>query len=120
MPEHRLTERPDFVRCYNNGRRRFSPGFVLFVREREEPGLPWRMGMAVTKKTGSAVRRNRLRRLIREVFRLEQTSVPGGCDYVVVPKRGLNPHGLTLADVRAELAPLLRGAVRANSKPEHE
>lgn len=63
--------------------------------------------MAVTRKTGSAVRRNRVRRLIREVFRLAQQSVPPGYDYVVVPKRCLVPQSATLASVTAELLPLL-------------
>ena len=70
--------------------------------------MPWRLGMAVTRKTGSAVWRNRVRRLIRESFRLEQALVPEGYDYVVVPKRRLAPRSATLAMVRAELAPLLR------------
>ena len=106
--EHRLTDRPDFVRCYDEGRRYFSSIFVLFARRRDGRQDPWRLGMAVTKKTGSAVWRNRVRRLVRECFRLEQEHVPAGYDYVVVPKRGLDPRGLTLDAVRLELVPLLR------------
>ena len=64
--------------------------------------------MAVTRKTGSAVWRNRVRRLIREAFRMAQNSVPPGYDYVVVPKRCLMPRSATLATVTAELLPLLR------------
>lgn len=100
------------MRCYDNGRRFFSDNFVLFVNRRADFALPWRLGMAVTKKTGSAVWRNRVRRLIRECFRLEQALVPEGYDYVVVPKRRLVPQAANLAMVRAELVPLLR-AVQA-------
>lgn len=106
--EHRLTDRPDFLHCYDAGRRFFSPGFVLFAAPRGEVGLPWRLGLAVTKKTGCAVWRNRVRRLVRECFRLEQARVPGGYDYVVVPKRGLVPRSLSLARVRDDLLPLLQ------------
>jgi ribonuclease P protein component len=105
--EHRLTDRPDFLRCYDGGRRFFSSCFVLFAARRENGCLPWRLGLAVTRKTGSAVRRNRVRRLIRECFRLADTQVPGGYDYVVVPKRGIDPRVLDLGRVRADLLPLL-------------
>ena len=102
--------RPDYVRCYNSDRRFFSRNFVLFVAKRTDAALPWRLGTAVTKKTGSAVWRNRVRRLIKESFRLAQHAVRPGYDFVVVPKRGLNPRTLSLADVSAELLFLLRGA----------
>ena len=107
-PERRLTERPDFVRCYEGGRRFFSSNFVLFVNKRADATLSWRLGMAVTRKTGSAVRRNRIRRLVRECFRLAQERVAHGYDYVVVPKRCLVPQAATLASVSGELLPLLR------------
>jgi ribonuclease P protein component len=82
----------------------------------------WRLGTAVTRKTGPAVLRNRVRRLVRECFRHAQHTLPGGCDYVVVPKRNLEPRTLTLAIVRADLLPLLRAlaargdASRSDSK----
>lgn len=72
--------------------------------------------MAVTRKTGSAVWRNRVRRLIRECFRLEQEKIPGAYDFVVVPKRRLEPRGLTLAILRAELTPLLSMVARQNPR----
>ncbi|MDR1360302.1 MAG: ribonuclease P protein component [Deltaproteobacteria bacterium] len=109
-PEHRLTRRPDFVHCYSRGRRFFSRNFVLFAVRRPDAVLPWRLGLAVTRKTGSAVRRNRVRRLIRECVRLLRPEVRSGFDLVVVPRRGLDPRGLTLEAVRAEVLPLLQGA----------
>ena len=105
--EHRLTQRPEFLHCYDKGRRFFSSGFVLFAAEREDRSLPWRLGLAVSKKTGGAVRRNRVRRLVREVFRLAAAEVPGGYDYVVTPKRGIDLRAIRLESVRAELLPLI-------------
>ena len=114
--ERRLTKRPEFARCYDTGSRRFSSGFVLFACRRDDPGQNWRLGMAVTRKTGSAVWRNRVRRLVRECFRLAQERVPGGYDYVVVPKRSLNPRALSLHSVLGELLPLLRTFARKDER----
>ena len=43
-----------------------------------------RLGVSVNKSLGGAVVRNRLKRLIREVFRLSQGQIPAGFDYVVM------------------------------------
>lgn len=104
--EHRLTRRPEFQLCYEAGRRYFSRNFVLFVLRRTEDTARWRMGCAVTKKTGNAVRRNRVKRVLREFFRLYGQNLPA-FDLVVVPKRRLDPASVTLALVLSELGPLL-------------
>ncbi len=103
---HRLKERPDFTHCYTSGRRYFSQNFVLFAVSRGGVSHPWRFGTAITKKTGTAVWRNRLRRLLRESIRLAQSTIPWGYDYVVVPKKHLDPRKLTFATVNQEILPL--------------
>lgn len=101
----RIRRRPDFTLCYETGRRYFSRYFVLFVRVRQEG--PWRIGLAVTKKIGNAVRRNRVKRVLREFFRLHGHTLPQGMDIVAVPRRELAGLNVDLALVRAELAPLV-------------
>lgn len=51
-----------------------------------------RLGVSISKSSGNAVKRNRLKRLVREVFRLNQHKIPTGFDYLVLIKRKIeNP-----------------------------
>ena len=112
MRQHRLLRRVEFLHCYAKGRRFFSNSFVLFAVPREDAALPWRLGTAVTKKCGSAVRRNRVRRLVRESVRLMGADVSDGFDYVVVPKKGIDPRTLSFEGVNRELQRLLGAVAR--------
>jgi ribonuclease P protein component len=77
--------------------------------------LAWpRIGCAVPRRYGKAVRRNQLRRLIKEAFRLEKGNLPPGYDIVVSPARGLDTP--TLDAVRASLVNLVSKVVRRLEK----
>ena len=63
-----------------------------------------RIGLSTSRKVGTAVRRNRIRRLLREAFRLMQHDLPRGYDLVVV----VRPHEpLMLADYQKLLSATL-------------
>jgi ribonuclease P protein component len=47
-----------------------------------------RIGLSVSRKHGSAIRRTRLKRLLREAFRLGQQDVPQGLDLILIPRQG--------------------------------
>jgi len=102
--------RRDYLACYDRGRRLTSRQFILFVRDRQDDPPEWRVGLAVSKKVGSACVRNRVKRVLREFFRRHQALLPFQTDFVVVPKKHLRVEQVALALVTGELAPLLEAA----------
>jgi ribonuclease P protein component len=99
--DRRLRKRADFLRVQSSGLRVPSPHFTLLVAARpDEASAPARLGIVASAKVGGAVKRNRIKRLCRECFRLWPDFAPNGVDVVVVARSGA--HELGLAEVRAE------------------
>jgi ribonuclease P protein component len=105
---NRLLSRPEFLACYDGGRRLNSRHFIAYVLPHGQGS--WRLGLAVTRKVGSAVSRNRIKRVLREFFRLHQHELSELMDIVVVPKRHVDASSLDLHQVEAELTPMLARA----------
>ena len=102
--ERRITRRAEYTACYDGGERRYTKYFVVFARSSENLGNG-RLGLAVTKKCGNAVERNRIKRVLRSFFRLHQHEMP--CmDIVVTPKKHLRADKFCLALAESELLPL--------------
>ena len=79
----RLKQRADFLAAAG-GAKVNRPGFILQLRERDDE-KPARIGFTCSKKVGNAVKRNRVRRQLREIVRLtDATRLKAGRDYVVV------------------------------------
>jgi ribonuclease P protein component len=85
---NRLTRSRDFDAVYRHGRSTSTRYLVLywFPRSDGDPGS--RLGIAIPRKAGTAVTRNRLKRLLREVWR-ELADRNAGIDYVLVARPGL-------------------------------
>jgi ribonuclease P protein component len=100
--EQRLRRKREFDAVYAHGRR-FGNGFFGVTAHANLKGWP-RLGLAVAVKTaGNGVERNRIRRLIRESFRLHQHHLPA-LDLVVSAR--LRARGARSAELRAQLEPL--------------
>jgi ribonuclease P protein component len=81
----RLLNRRDFVNINRSGKRLHTRHFTVILKQN---GLGiTRLGVSVSKKTGNAVKRNRVKRLIRELFRLNKTRFPQGYDIVIAAKK---------------------------------
>lgn len=120
-PADKIRVRAEFQRCYEKGRKYHSRYFLLFFLPDSAPCPPRgpRLGIAASRKVGTAVQRNRFKRLIRESFRLNRELFPGNADIVIVVKRGINPMQLKLADIQKDLRIVLH-RVRREARPTAE
>ena len=110
----RVVRGGDFQRAYREGSRARGELLVV-VAVPNDAGLT-RLGLSVGKKIWkSAVRRNRVRRVFREAFRVAQHELPEGYDLVLIPARPrLEPD---LLATRRELVHLARkAAARCEAK----
>ena len=113
-PEDRVKRRSDFHAARSQGRKAHTPHFLIVVLPRRADGRS-RLGITVTKKvSSSAVGRNRVKRVVREVFRRNRELFPDGCDVFVIAKQGAPELGYSavLAEVRGASRALARKAAR--------
>jgi ribonuclease P protein component len=98
--EH-LRRSAEFRRVYDRRRSFADQRLVVYACEN---GLDYtRIGLSVSRKYGSAVRRNRLRRLYREAFRATRAELPVGLDLILIPKGSVEPALLDLCESLRQL-----------------
>ncbi len=86
FPRHsRLKTRREFKTVLGNGRSRAGRSAVVYARP--SPAAQHRLGLIVSRRVGSAVVRNRCKRIARELFRKCELNATGPLDFVVIVKR---------------------------------
>jgi ribonuclease P protein component len=80
----RLRRRREFLQLQRQGQRRHSRGFVV-IQAPARTGTS-RLGVTVSSRVGNAVVRNRVKRLVREIFRERRPDLPALLDIVVIAK----------------------------------
>ena len=104
--ERRLTQSVVFERLLKRGARKSVAGFTFYLGRRDEG--PPRLGILVSRKhSARATDRNRIKRCIREAFRLEQESL-GPLDVLVRPPYGVEPSADMILRLRELLSRLNR------------
>ena len=92
---HRLSRSRDFDAVYRQGRSVSTRYLVLYSFARPESGgeSEPRLGLAVSRKVGGAVERNRLKRQLRDAFAAVADGLAPDHDYVLVVRPGLAAAG---------------------------
>lgn len=80
----RLTRRSAYLRVYDRGTKRVGRHFICYVARHGEEHR--KFGMAVSRKVGKAVVRNRVKRYLREIYRHERSRLAHGFDLVMVAR----------------------------------
>ncbi len=82
-----LRESKSFQIIINEGRKSFSPHFILYTIERTDTKCRARLGIIVPKKTVSlASKRNRIKRVLREIWRSKRKDADNK-DYLLMVKK---------------------------------
>ena len=85
---YRALRTADFRRVYDHGKRVSGPLFAAFCLAREDgTGCIPRLGLTVPRAIGGSVVRNRIKRRLREAFRLHRDELDPRWDIVINPRR---------------------------------
>ena len=112
-PSARVRRRADYRRIQASRTRLHTRHFLVVIL----PGPDQRLGITVTKKIGNAVVRNRVKRVLREVFRRNRELFPPGTDVVFIAKDGAGKLGY--AAVLAEVSALRESLAKQRDRLGH-
>jgi ribonuclease P protein component len=106
----RLVRTGDFRAVYA-GRARAADGRLVAYARPNGLGVT-RLGVSVSRRSGGAVERNRIKRFLREAFRQARGTWPGGYDIVLVPIAA----GYTFAEIDRRIRALVPEAIRRSQR----
>ena len=104
----RLTRSEDFKRVRRTGKSYAHPLVVLIVQTHDQPRALTRVGVTAGRTVGTAVYRNRAKRLLREAMRTLIPDIPPGLDLILIARPGL--VSVTLEETHRALLNLLQRA----------
>lgn len=78
----RLSRKAEYMRAFSRGEKARNPAFLCHAHV--DPAQETRLGMVVSRKVGGAVVRNRVKRHVREFFRLNRARLQPGLQLVIV------------------------------------
>lgn len=118
-PSMRLRQPKAYERVYAAQQKRGDGHLLIFAASNSLDES--RCGISVSRRHGSAVQRARLKRLLREAFRLSQHDLPKGFDFILIPRHdsgaGLKDYRDSLERLAWKLARLIRSTRSQEANP---
>ena len=111
--KERLRKRTEFQKVFHEGKV-FSNDQVIVYALLNSTRIS-RLGITVGRKFGNAVKRNRLKRIFREAYRLNKQVLNRGVDIIIIPRTGFTD--LTLKSIEDKFKELL---MQINKRLENE
>jgi ribonuclease P protein component len=111
--KYRIKKNEDFQTVFRQGKSIANRQFVIYMLQKPEE-REFRIGLSVSKKIGNAVTRNRVKRLIRQVFSEEKHRIASGKEFIIIarkPAADMDYH-----EVKSSLIHLFRKAKIYQSK----
>lgn len=102
--KERLLSKKDFLKIRKKGIKLLTGSFIVFALNNDY-GFN-RLGIAVSARVGNSVKRNKIKRLLREFFRLNKNTFPKSTDIFISVKKEVSIK--TPGDVELELTPVLK------------
>lgn len=114
----RLRKKQDFGKVYRQGRSFANAQFVVYWRKQAEPGC-FRLGISASSKLGGAVVRNRMRRKIKEIVRLNAARLQDGFDFILIVRKPALK--MTYRELEGSIMHVLRkaGLLQGSTFSEH-
>ena len=84
--EEKIADPQDFKKVMRFGKKLPSKNFILLTKRNDKQ--VHRLGIVISKEVGKATYRNRIKRLVREFFRLNKHRIEGASDMVILVRKG--------------------------------
>lgn len=105
MSNKGLKKTNEFKRVFSQGNRRYGRYIIVYILSGPQEGS--RVGFIVKKSIGKAVQRNKIKRRLREIWRLKGRELTTASDVVILAKKEITEA--SFEEIEEELVRLLEG-----------